>query len=204
LSQLGSRNVVLLSAAYFGLVTSLNTNSTWVPQIVQSVAYGSSYVVIGLLTALPALLTVALMPLWGASSDRRNERPWHLRIAMLLAAIGWILVIGVDLPAVRYLGLVFVSMGSFCGLLTFWTVPTSAAILSPDARPAGIALINCIGIGGGSAIGPIVIGYLKDLTGSFTSGLVYVVAMLIMGVICITLVAVPTHAATSIPSPRTA
>jgi ACS family 4-hydroxyphenylacetate permease-like MFS transporter len=34
LSQLGSGNVVLLSAAYFGLVTSLNANSTWVPQIV--------------------------------------------------------------------------------------------------------------------------------------------------------------------------
>jgi ACS family 4-hydroxyphenylacetate permease-like MFS transporter len=203
LSQLGSRNVVLLSAAYFGLVTSLNTNSTWVPQIVQGVVHGASYVVIGLLTALPALLTVALMPLWGASSDRRNERAWHLRIAMLLAAIGWIMVIAVDLPAVRYLGLIFVAMGSFCALLTFWTFPASATILSPNARPAGIALINCIGIGGGSAIGPLVIGYLKDLTGSFTSGLGYVVVMLIVGVVCVTLVAAPTHAATSIPSPRT-
>jgi ACS family 4-hydroxyphenylacetate permease-like MFS transporter len=204
LGQLGSRNVVLLSAAYFGLVTSLNTNSTWVPQIVQSAAPGASYVVIGLLTALPAVLTVALMPFWGASSDHRNERDWHLRIAMLLAAIGWILVTAFDLPAVRYLGLVLVSIGSFCGLLVFWTFPASAAILSPDARPAGIALINCIGIGGGSAIGPIVIGYLKDWTGSFTSGLVYVVAMLIMSMICVTLVATPTHAATSIPSPSTA
>ena len=201
LGQLGSRNVVLLSAAYFGLVTSLNTNSTWVPQIVQSAAAGVSYVVIGLLTALPAVLTIALMPFWGASSDHRNERYWHLRIAMLLAAIGWILVTAFDLPAVRYLGLVFVSIGSFCGLLVFWTLPASAAILSPDARPAGIALINCIGIGGGSAIGPIVIGYLKDWTGSFTSGLVYVVAMLIMSMICVTLVATPTHAATTIPSP---
>ena len=201
LGQLGSRNVVLLSAAYFGLVTSLNTNSTWVPQIVQSAALGASYVVIGLLTALPAVLTVALMPFWGASSDHRNERYWHLRIAMLLAAIGWILVTAFDLPAVRYLGLVFVSIGSFCGLLVFWTLPASAAILSPDARPAGIALINCIGIGGGSAIGPIVIGYLKDWTGSFTSGLVYVVAMLIMSMTCVTLVATPTHAATTIPSP---
>jgi len=137
---------------------------------VQGVVHGASYVVIGLLTALPALLTVALMPLWGASSDRRNERAWHLRIAMLLAAIGWIVVIAVDLPAVRYLGLIFVAMGSFCALLTFWTFPASATILSPNARPAGIALINCIGIGGGSAIGPLVIGYLKDLTGSFTSG----------------------------------
>ena len=204
LTQLGSLNVVLLSATYFGLVTSLSANSTWVPQIVQEVAHGASYVVIGLLTALPAVLTVALMPLWGASSDRRNERDWHLRIAMLLAAIGWILVMAVDLPAVRYLGLVFVSIGSFCGLLTFWTLPVSAAILSPDARPAGIALINCIGIGGGSAIGPFVIGYLKDLTGSFTTGLVYVVAMLIAGMICVTLVAAQTRAATAMPSPTTA
>jgi MFS transporter, ACS family, 4-hydroxyphenylacetate permease len=204
LTQLGSLNVVLLSATYFGLVTSLSANSTWVPQIVQEVAHGASYVVIGLLTALPAVLTVALMPLWGASSDRRNERDWHLRIAMLLATIGWILVMAVDHPAVRYLGLVFVSIGSFCGLLTFWTLPVSAAILSPDARPAGIALINCIGIGGGSAIGPFVIGYLKDLTGSFTTGLVYVVAMLIVGMICATLVAAQTRATTAMPSPTTA
>jgi ACS family 4-hydroxyphenylacetate permease-like MFS transporter len=204
LSQLGSRNVVLLSAAYFGLVTSLNANSTWVPQIVQGFAHGASYAVIGLLTALPAILTVAVMPLWGASSDRRDERDWHLRIAMLVAAMGWLLVISFNLPAMRYTGLVLVSVGSFCGLLTFWTFPASTAILSSEARPAGIALINCIGIGGGSAIGPLVIGYLKDLTGSFTSGLVYVVAMLIIGVICIAIVATQTRVTTAVPSPSTA
>jgi ACS family 4-hydroxyphenylacetate permease-like MFS transporter len=123
LSQLGSRNVLLLSAAYFGLVTSLNANSTWVPQIVHGFTHGESYAVIGLLTALPAILTVAIMPLWGASSDRRNERDWHLRIAMLAAAIGWLLVITSSVPEVRYLGLIFVSLGSFCALLTFWTFP---------------------------------------------------------------------------------
>ena len=204
LSQLGSRNVLLLSAAYFGLVTSLNANSTWVPQIVHGFAHGASYAVIGLLTALPAVLTVAVMPLWGASSDRRNERDWHLRIAMLAAAIGWLLVIMFNVPEVRYLGLITVSVGSFCALLTFWTFPASAAILSPEARPAGIALINCVGIGGGSAIGPLVIGYLKDLTGSFTAGLVYVVAMLIMAVICIAIVATQTRIATPMPSPSAA
>jgi MFS transporter, ACS family, 4-hydroxyphenylacetate permease len=144
------------------------------------------------------------MPLWGASSDRRDERDWHLRIAMLVAAMGWLLVISFNLPAMRYTGLVLVSVGSFCGLLTFWTFPASTAILSSEARPAGIALINCIGIGGGSAIGPLVIGYLKDLTGSFTSGLVYVVAMLIMGVICIAIVATQTRVTTAVPSPSTA
>ena len=204
LSQLGSRNVLLLSAAYFGLVTSLNANSTWVPQIVHGFAHSESFAVIGLLTALPAVLTVAIMPLWGASSDRRNERDWHLRIAMVAAAMGWLLVITSSVPEVRYLGLIIVSVGSFCALLTFWTFPASSAILSSEARPAGIALINCVGIGGGSAIGPLVVGYLKDLTGSFTAGLVYVVAMLIMAVICITIVAAQIRIATPMPSPSAA
>jgi ACS family 4-hydroxyphenylacetate permease-like MFS transporter len=204
LSQLGSRNVLLLSAAYFGLVTSLNANSTWVPQIVHGFAHSENFAVIGLLTALPAVLTVAIMPLWGASSDRRNERDWHLRIAMVAAAMGWLLVITSSVPEVRYLGLIIVSVGSFCALLTFWTFPASSAILSSEARPAGIALINCVGIGGGSAIGPLVVGYLKDLTGSFTAGLVYVVAMLIMAVICITIVAAQTRIATPMPSPSAA
>ena len=200
LSQLGSRNVVLLSAAYFGLVTSLNANSTWVPQIVHSLVHGASFIVIGLLTAFPAILTVAVMPLWGASSDRRDERDWHFRIAMLLAIAGWVLVILFHQPELSYLGLILVSVGSFCALLTFWTFPASHTILSAEARPAGIALINCAGIGGGSAIGPLVVGYLKDMTGSFSAGLAYVVAMLIMSVVCIAVVATRTRVATPMPS----
>jgi ACS family 4-hydroxyphenylacetate permease-like MFS transporter len=188
LSQLGSRNVVLLSIANFGLVTSLNANATWVPQIVNGIAPHAGYITIGLLTGLPALLTVAVMPLWGASSDRRNEQDWHLRGAILLAAIGWLLVIAFGLSGVRYLGLLLVSIGSFCALLTFWTFPASARVLSPEARPAGIALINCVGTGGGSALGPLVIGYLKGATGSFTAGLVYVVAMLVVAITCMLLV----------------
>ena len=191
-------------AAYFGLVTSLNANSTWVPQIVHGFAHGASYAVIGLLTALPAILTVAAMPSWGASSDRRNERAWHLGVAMLMAAAGWLLVVSVDLPALRYLGLIFTSMGSFCGLRRFGLFPASGSILSPAARPAGIAFINCIGTGGGSAVGPFVVGYLKDLTGSFTSGLLYVVAMLVMGMICITIVTMQTRVSTAVPSSSSA
>jgi MFS transporter, ACS family, 4-hydroxyphenylacetate permease len=204
LRQLRSRDVVLLSVAYFGLVTSLNANTTWVPQIVHGLTEGASYAVIGLLTALPAILTVAAMPLWGASSDRRNERDWHLRIAMLVAACGWLLVIAFHLPAARFGGLALVSIGSFCGMLTFWTFPASNAILSSEARPAGIALINCAGTGGGAAIGPAVIGYLKDLTGSFTAGLLYVVAMLVVAVLCIATVAAHSRVTTPLRNASTA
>jgi MFS transporter, ACS family, 4-hydroxyphenylacetate permease len=121
-----------------------------------------------------------------------------------MAAIGWLFVISIDFATLRYLGLILASIGSFCGLLTFWTFPASTAILSSDARPAGIALINCVGIGGGSAIGPAVIGYLKDLTGTFTSGLIYVMAMLMVSVICISMVSAQTRIAAPVPSSSTA
>jgi cyanate permease len=61
-----------------------------------------------------------------------------------------------------------------------------------------------VGIGGGSSIGPFIIGYLKDLTGSFTSGLLYVVAMLVVAIICTALVAARTHVATPTPRPSAA
>jgi hypothetical protein len=44
----------------------------------------------------------------------------------------------------------------------------------------------------------------KDLTRSFASGLVYVVAMLIMGAICIAMMAAQTRVTTPVPSPSTA
>jgi cyanate permease len=52
-----------------------------------------------------------------------------------------------------------------------------------------------------SSIGPLVIGYLKDMTGSFASGLMYVVAMLVMGIICIAVVAARTRVAPADAAP---
>ena len=184
-----SPNVILLCLAYFGLVSSLNANTTWTPQVVRGFAGGASFFVIGIITAVPAVLTVIAMPFWGKSSDRRNERPWHVRIPLLMAIVGWLCVIGFAHGELKFVGLILVSVGSFCALLTFWTLPSNASILSPEARPAGIALINSVGIGGGSAIGPLVVGLLKDWSGSFVPGFLYVIAMLLMAVVCVTALA---------------
>ena len=53
---------------------------------------------------------------------------------MLYAAIGWVVVAYIELPIMRYLGLVFVSIGSFSAPFSFWTFPASAGILSLLAR----------------------------------------------------------------------
>lgn len=181
--ELRSRQVLLLSVAYFGLVSTLNTNATWVPQIVREILGGQGdFVTVGIWAAIPALLTVAAMPLWSHRSDRHQERLWHVVIPMATAAAGWLLVTLSAVPLVRFGGLALVSIGAFCGMSIFWTLP--ASVLSPAARPAGIALVSTAGILG-SAVSPSIIGFLRDETGTFASGLFYMVALLALSIACV-------------------
>jgi ACS family 4-hydroxyphenylacetate permease-like MFS transporter len=181
--ELGSRHIALLCLAYFCLISTLNTNATWVPQIVREILGGQGdFVTVGLWTAIPAMLTVVAMPLWSARSDRRQERLWHVTTPMAIAAIGWLLVVFSSIAIVRFGGLALVSIGGFSAMIIFWTLAASA--LSPAARPAGIALISTAGIFG-SAVSPSIIGLLRDETGSFTSGLLYMVALLVVAIACV-------------------
>lgn len=184
-SELGSRPVALLCIAYFCLVSTLNTNATWVPQIVREILGGQGdFVTVGMWTAIPAVLTVIAMPLWSARSDRRQERLWHLVTPMAMAASGWLLVVGSSVALVRFGGLALVSVGGFCAMSILWTLP--ANVLSPSARPAGIALISTAGILG-SAVSPSIIGVLRDETGSFAPGLLYMATLLVIAIACVTL-----------------
>jgi ACS family 4-hydroxyphenylacetate permease-like MFS transporter len=181
--ELRSRPVLLLCLAYFGLVSTLNTNATWVRQIVREILGGQGdFVTVGMWAAVPALLTIVAMPLWSRRSDRRQERLWHVVIPLATAAVGWLLVTLSAVPLVRFGGLALVSVGGFCAMSILWTLP--AGVLSRSARPAGIALISMAGIFG-SAVSPSIIGFLRDQTGSFTSGLFYMVALLIVSIGCV-------------------
>jgi ACS family 4-hydroxyphenylacetate permease-like MFS transporter len=188
MSQLRSFNVVLLSLAYFGLAAGLNANAVWTPQIVREFAGAISFAQIGYIAAIPAIVTVLLVPLWGMHSDRSGERNWHLAIPILVAAAGWILVAWFSEPWVRLLGLICASTGIYSATGMFWTLPTSATVMSPRARPAGLALINSIGLVG-AGLSPFAIGYFKDLTGSFAAGLAVIAVTLVATALCTSIVA---------------
>jgi ACS family 4-hydroxyphenylacetate permease-like MFS transporter len=135
---------------------------------------------VGLIAAIPPVCSLLIMPFWARSSDRHHERHWHLIGAMTLSAIGWLLVILAPEPELRLLGLCCTTVGAFCSQAVFFTLPQ--AILSDKARPAGIGVITTIGLLG-SAVSPFVIGYLKDLSGSFSAGLYYVFSLLLIACI---------------------
>ena len=182
LSQLLSRNVVLLSLAYFGLTVGLTANSTWAPQILQTWRPSSSFHSIGLIAAIPALVAIVAMPLWAADSDRKKERVWHLCIPFLLSALGWMLVALSPNFAIALIGLILCLSGAYMTMSIFWTLPSSTAVLSSDAQPAGLALINATGVTG-SLVSPVAIGILKDATGSFSLGMLVVAGMLVVSAI---------------------
>ncbi len=174
--ELFARDVVLLALAYFGLTMTLNTNATWTPTIAREALEGRSLSFVGLVVAIPAFLTALVMPLWSARSDRKKERRWHVVLPMSLAALGWLLVGAFPQPLVRFAGLVAVSIGAFAAMAVFWTLPP--AILSAAARPAGIAFISSCGIFA-SATSPLLVGRLRDLTGSFTAAMLFVALVLV-------------------------
>ena len=71
-----------------------------------------------------------------------------------------------------------------------WSVPT--AFLSGSAAATGIATINSIGNLGGFA-GPAVIGWIKEVTGSFAGGLYFVGGLLLMSALLIWLLSRSHH-----------
>jgi nitrate/nitrite transporter NarK len=72
--------------------------------------------------------------------------------------------------------LTIASIGIFSALPIFWTLPT--AILTGTAAAGGIAFINSVGNLGGF-VGPYAIGWVKDTTGSYASGMVVLACTLI-------------------------
>ena len=182
MSQLMDTRVVLLALAYFALVNTLNATSTWGPTIVREVMQAYSLTQVGLVAAVAPVCTIIAMPLWGLSSDRHGERVGHLSAALMLAAVGWMIVIAASHPLGRMLGLCGATAGAFSSMVVFWTLPQK--LLSVEARPAGIGLINAVGILG-AAVSPAVIGWLRDLTGNFAAGLFYAATLLIVSMILV-------------------
>lgn len=182
LSELLSPTVIKFALAYFCLVNTLAMVAVWTPMIVKSFSTDASNRTVGLLAAIPQLCTIVAMIWWGKRSDRKQERKWHLILPMLFSAAGWLFTAYSALPALQMLGICLASAGSYTAMSIFWTTPDHA--LSFRARAVGIAVINATG-NIGSAVNPLVVGWLKDLTHSFSTGLLYAAALLAIGAVVV-------------------
>lgn len=182
LAELFSPTVIKFAVAYFCLVNTLAMVAVWTPLIVKSFNAGASNRTIGLLAAIPQVVTIVAMIWWGRRSDRKQERRWHLMLPMLLSAAGWVCTAASGNPALQMLGICMASAGSYTAMSIFWTTPDGA--LSFKAQAIGIAVINATG-NISSALNPVIVGWLRDATHSFSAGLVYAAVLLVAGAVLV-------------------
>ena len=161
----------------------------WLPQIVKSFS-ALSNAGTSLISALPYLAASVAMVLVARHSDRTGERRRHVALPAFAAAAGLMLGALVQRhPVPAFLALCLAATGIWSTLGPFWSLPT--AFLSGTAAAGGIALINSVGNIGGF-VGPTVVGFLKELTQRFESGLlVLATSLVIAGALALSLREVP-------------
>ncbi len=171
-----SGRVWLLCAIYFLLNVGTYGFEMWLPQIIKGFSAMSEFQ-IGLLNAIPYLAATICMVLVGRHSDRTGERRWHLAGAAFVAALGFVLsaFAGNLVLSLSMLALAFSGIKSVLG--PFWAIST--ALLTGTAAAGGIAWINSVGNLGGF-VGPTLVGYIRRVTGSYTSALAALAVVLVI------------------------
>jgi ACS family tartrate transporter-like MFS transporter len=164
------REVILLTLAYFFMVTAVYGFNFWLPTIIKKLS-GSSNLVVTLFSALPYCVALLAMLFMGWSSDKTRERRWHTVLSMIVASLGLILSVAArDQTALAVSMFCLAAAGMYAYLPGFWSLSTS--FLTGTAAAASIGLINSVGNLGGFA-GPYVVGYLSKRTNSFFFGVLY-------------------------------
>jgi ACS family tartrate transporter-like MFS transporter len=172
--------VLVLALIYVSQVIGVFGVNMWLPQIIKS--FGEMATTsIGLISAIPFVVAAIGMLAIGRSSDKYQERKWHMIGAMALAG-GSLVFCGLfnGSLAISILLISISSIGFYGCMPIFWTIPST--FLVGAAAATGIAFINAVGNLGGF-FGPVVIGWIKDYTGSFTSGLYFMGGAVLVGCI---------------------
>jgi ACS family phthalate transporter-like MFS transporter len=86
-----------------------------------------------------------------------------------------------------------VSISYFSAAAIIWTIPPS--YLKGEAAAGGIGAISSLGQVG-AFLAPIVLGRIKDMTGSFSTGILLVAALVFMGGVAV-LLGVPPERSTT-------
>jgi ACS family tartrate transporter-like MFS transporter len=192
LRNLLSGRVWVLSAAYFLNAVVTYGVFLWLPRILRD-ASGFSGLRLSAITAVPFVAALVAMVLIGRHSDRTGERKWHVVVCALTAAAGLLLAITFQTSwPLIVLSFTLSQVGQRSVMSVFWAIPP--IFLGGTAAAAGIAMINAIGNLGG-AVGPTVMGWLRESTGNYTGGLLVLVAALVVEAVLVMSLRLPGGAA---------
>jgi ACS family tartrate transporter-like MFS transporter len=165
--------VLALALAYFLINTSGYGLNIWLPKMVQKFPGLTTYQ-ISLLVAIPYLFSIPAMLLAGWHSDKTGERRLHAALASITGGVGLALsqYVGGNLALV-IVSFSIAAIGVMCFYPTYWALATG--FMSARSAAASFGFVNLIANCGGF-VGPYMVGYLTDRTGSYAAGVFSLVA----------------------------
>jgi ACS family tartrate transporter-like MFS transporter len=174
LAALRDTRVLILAAIQFGFTLASYGIGIFLPLILKE--YHLSTWAIGWIAAIPYLFASAGMILWARYVDQKGRRIVNLAIACVLGGAGLVAPVLSGSLAMGLMGFSAALIGVTAARAIFWSIPTR--FLTGVAAAGGLAFINSIGTVGGFA-GPFMMGWLKELSGSYIVGLAAVAAIMV-------------------------
>jgi len=142
--------------------------SFWAPLVVKSLTE-SSDLGVGLILGAVSAVTIVVMILNSAHSDKTEERPLHVAVPLLISGAGFFGCAVLRQPILAVFFLALVPIGHCAAYGPFWSMPSRFLTGAPAA--AGIALVVTIANVGG-LVGPTVIGAMKDRFGTHSAAFI--------------------------------
>ncbi|MDR5775808.1 MULTISPECIES: MFS transporter [unclassified Caballeronia] len=165
---------LMLGLIYFLIQVGSYGLNFWAPHLIRA-AGTENPTIIGLLTAVPYICGAICMVVVGRMSDRSGERRKFVCVLLLMAAAGFFAAGVFDKQtALLIAALGVMGAGVIASIPAFWALPPK--LLTGAGAAGGIALINTLGQLGG-IVSPVMVGRIRDVTGSTTPALYAIGAM---------------------------
>jgi ACS family tartrate transporter-like MFS transporter len=180
--MLADVRVMLLSFAYFCKCFGQYALTFFMPQMIvvfeASAGHKYSVLTVSLLTAIPAAMGVIASIPWAIHSDRTGERFWHSALPLFVATVGICVAAMLSEPILIMIALCVANIGINTQSSAFFQIP--GRFLTGVAAAGGLAMVNAIGNLGGFAA-PYATGWLKDMSGNFSSACYVMGAIMAIG-----------------------
>src|ERR1700730_9622704 len=174
LAALKDTRVLICAGIQFGFTLGSYGIGIWLPLMLKE--YHLSNLAIGWIAAIPYLFASVGMILWARYVDEKGGRIVNLAVACLLGGVGLLAPIISGSVIIAVIGFSLALVGVTSARAIFWTIPTR--FLTGVAAAGGLAFINSIATVGGF-VGPFMMGWLKEFSGSYVVGLLAVAAIMV-------------------------
>ncbi len=175
LSGIANPVAIALSIGYCGIIMGIYGLNLWAPQIIHRFGFAEEHM--GLASAIPYVLASTAMLIYALRFSNKGSMGSKAAVAALAAGAALVACGFSTSPIGALIALSVAAVALYIALPAYWSLPT---LIFPGVAGAGVVgLVSMVGHVGG-VIGPVLVGYLREVSGDFAFGLCGLAASLVV------------------------